>query len=135
MGESRSTTANTIIPENSNLSTENKKKMLLEDQAELDRLSDSFFAGMRKVAEYNIEGVDGDSENDVRYMADITVKKEILKNIDELSSKDVISTIDLKNDNIVLHKVNPYIKSQRCKILNDYYKENSYTTNFVRKKV
>ena len=35
--------------------------MLPEDQAELDRLSDSFFAGMRKVAEYNFEGVDGET--------------------------------------------------------------------------
>ncbi|MDD6265931.1 MAG: hypothetical protein PUB34_06515 [Clostridia bacterium] len=44
--------------------------MLPEEQAELDRLSDRFFAGMRKVAEYNFEGVDGEtrkmkkSEND-----------------------------------------------------------------------
>ena len=59
MGESRSTTADTIIHKNSDLSIENKKKMLPEEQAELDRLSDSFFAGMRKVAEYNFEGVDG----------------------------------------------------------------------------
>ncbi|MDD6265933.1 MAG: hypothetical protein PUB34_06525, partial [Clostridia bacterium] len=46
---------------NSDLSIENKKKMLPEEQAELDRLSDSFFAGMRKVAEYNFEGVDGET--------------------------------------------------------------------------
>lgn len=31
------------------------------DAAFLDKLSDSFFAGMRKVAEYNFEGVDGET--------------------------------------------------------------------------